>query len=454
MNAPEQVIDGVYSAESEQAVIGSILIDPTNFDACMEHVSANDFYFADHKAIFATMERLINDGVTPDLLSVHEAMKKAGQSEEDRNKAFAYLTDIVQNSISTMSSAIRAAKIVALRASDRRLSAVGAEISLLAKQPSIDKTEKFAKVYDLVDAVSEGGKTSGGPKVAKVVMERALDILQERADKGDAITGYASGFEDIDAFTCGFQPGNLIIVAARPSMGKTAMAMQIASFGPIHSRIPVAVFTLEMPDTDLMSRALAVQGRIDSDRLRRARLTDEDWSRLSKAVGDFHEAPLYIDETSTMTVPQIRSRCRQIKREAGGLGLVVIDYLQLITGTDSSGNRNRTQEVGQISRGLKALAKDLKVPVVALSQLSRKVEERADKRPMMSDLRESGDIEQDADLIMMLYRDEYYNPDSADRGIAEVIIGKQRGGRVGTAKLQWSGQYTAFSNMASNRPYD
>jgi len=281
------------------------------------------------------------------------------------------------------------------------------------------------------------------------VMER-IDMLYHRDNPSD-ITGLATGFNDLDQKTSGLQQGDLIIVAGRPSMGKTAFALNIAEHVAVNDRLPVAVFSMEMAGSQLAMRMLGSIGRLDQMKLRTGRLTDEDWSRLTDAVGKVHDAPIHIDETPALNCLELRARARRMHRQYDGLGLVVVDYLQLMSST--SYGENRATEISEISRSLKALAKELHVPVVALSQLNRGLEQRPNKRPVMSDLRESGAIEQDADVILFIYRDEVYNPESADKGKAEIIIGKQRNGPIGTLNLTFIGEYTRFENYADPGRY-
>ncbi|MFM7122731.1 MAG: replicative DNA helicase, partial [Fluviibacter sp.] len=312
-----------------------------------------------------------------------------------------------------------------------------------------DAKELLDTAEQKVFAIAEmGARNQQGFVHINPLLTQVVERIQELHDRDNPseITGVPTGFTDLDSKTSGLQPGDLIIVAGRPSMGKTAFALNIAEYVAVDVGLPVAVFSMEMGGTQLAMRMLASIGRLDSHRVRTGRLTDDEWSRLTYALGKLHEAPMHIDETGGMNPTDLRGRARRLKRQVGKLGLIVIDYIQLMGSTRQ--NENRATEVSEISRSLKALARELEVPIIALSQLSRKVEERTDKRPMMSDLRESGAIEQDADVILMMYREDYYKPDTPDKGMAEVIIGKQRNGPTGTVNLAFLGEYTRFENLA------
>jgi replicative DNA helicase len=337
----------------------------------------------------------------------------------------------------------------------RRLAEVGTEISDSAYNPLgrdasqlLDQAE--SKVFEIAEQGSRGkaGFVAMPPLLTQVV-ER-IDMLYNRDNPND-VTGVPTGYTDLDEKTSGLQPGDLVIVAGRPSMGKTALSLNIAEHVALDAGLPVAIFSMEMAATQLAMRLLGSLGRLDQHRLRSGRLLDDDWQRLTQAVGRLNDAPIQIDESAALNALEVRARARRLHRQYGKLGLIIVDYLQLMSATGDG--ENRATEISEISRSLKALAKELSVPVVALSQLNRSLEQRPNKRPVMSDLRESGAIEQDADLILFIYRDEVYNPDSADKGIAEIIIGKQRNGPIGTVKLTFRGENTRFENYADPNRY-
>ena len=393
------------------------------------------------------MSRLLERGKPADVITVSEAIEQAGLTDE--TGGLAYLGELAANTPSA-ANIRRYAEIVRERAVLRHLVVAGDEIATDALNPlGRDAKELLDTAEQKVFAIAEmGARSQQGFVHINPLLTQVVERIQELHDRDNPseITGVPTGFTDLDSKTSGLQPGDLIIVAGRPSMGKTAFALNIAEYVAVDVGLPVAVFSMEMGGTQLAMRMLASIGRLDSHRVRTGRLTDDEWSRLTYALGKLHEAPMHIDETGGMNPTDLRGRARRLKRQVGKLGLIVIDYIQLM-GTTRQGE-NRATEVSEISRSLKALARELEVPIIALSQLSRKVEERTDKRPMMSDLRESGAIEQDADVILMMYREEYYKPDTPDKGMAEVIIGKQRNGPTGTVNLAFLGEYTRFENLA------
>ena len=440
------------SLEAEQSVLGGILLDNGAWDQVAALVVAEDFYRHPHQLIFAAIKRLIEEGKPADYLTVSENLSALGQLEQLPGGA-AYLLTLVQNTPSA-ANAHRYAEIVREYAIFRRLVTLGNRISGMAFQPEgrdaralLDEAERL--VFEIAEA---GNRFQGDMQKMRPVIEEILERTERLygEDRDDDVIGTPSGFSDLDRMTAGFQEGDLIIVAGRPSMGKTAFALNITEYVGVEQALPVAVFSMEMGASQLVTRMLASTARVDQSRLRIGKLTDEDWERFYHGIAKLENASIHIDETGQMTPFEIRSKARRLSREYGGkLGLIVIDYIQMMV-ADSGGkgrSENRATELSEISRALKSMAKELKVPVIALSQLSRGVESRNDKRPMMSDLRESGAIEQDADLILMLYRDEYYNKESEDKGIAELIVGKHRNGPTGIVKLSFQGEYTRFGNL-------
>ncbi|MCX8145320.1 MAG: replicative DNA helicase [Azovibrio sp.] len=436
-----------HSIEAEQAVLGGLLLDNLAWDRIGDMIADTDFYRDEHRRIYRRIRSLLEKGKPADVVTVAEALDAAGESEH--TGGLAYLGELASNTPSA-AHIRRYAEIVRERAILRQLVAAADEIAGNALNPMgrdaktlLDEAE--AKVFEIAE---KGARASEGFVHINPLLTQVVERIQELHDRDDPsdVTGVPTGFIDLDQKTSGLQPGDLIIVAGRPSMGKTAFALNIAENVALHAGLPVGVFSMEMGGAQLATRMMASIGRLDSSRVRTGKLTDEEWSKLSFALGQLHEAPIYIDETGGLNPVDLRARARRLHRQCGKLGLIVIDYIQLMSSARQ--NENRATEVSEISRSIKSLAKELQVPIIALSQLSRKVEERTDKRPMMSDLRESGAIEQDADVIMMLYRDEYYRPDSQDKGIAEVIIGKQRNGPTGTVRLAFLGQYTRFESLA------
>ncbi|RXZ42801.1 replicative DNA helicase [Crenobacter cavernae] len=437
-----------HSIEAEQSVLGGLMLDNQAWDKIADVIAESDFYRHDHRLIFRHIARLIELSRPADVVTVSETLEQ--NAELANVGGLAYLATLAQNTPSA-ANIRRYGEIVRERSVMRQLALVGTEITEAAYSPMgrdaaqlLDEAE--GKVFQIAESTA---KSKQGflemPALLKEVVER-IDMLYSR-DNPDEVTGIPTGFIDLDSKTSGLQPGDLIIVAGRPSMGKTAFSMNIAEHVAVETKLPVAVFSMEMGGTQLVMRMLGSVGRLDQHILRTGKLGDEDWQKLTYAIGKLSEAPMYIDETAALTALEVRARARRLARQHGGkLGLIVIDYLQLMSG--SGRNDNRTAELGEISRGLKGLAKELQVPVIALSQLSRAVEQRPNKRPMMSDLRESGAIEQDADLIVFMYRDEYYNPDSDQKGLAEAIIGKHRNGPTGTVRLAFVGHYAKFENAA------
>ncbi|MDU0810125.1 MAG: replicative DNA helicase [Burkholderia sp.] len=437
-----------HSLEAEQSVLGGLLLDNSAWDRIADFLSKGHFYRYDHRLIYEHIGHLIDSMRPADVITVYEVLTTSGKANEVGG--LAYLNVLAQNTPSA-ANIRRYAEIVRDRAVLRRLVSVADEISSDAFNPQgrevfqlLDEAE--AKVFSIAEDRfrCNRGFIEVGPLLTQVI-ER-IDKLYHTANPND-ITGTPTGFIDLDRMTSGMHGGELIIVAGRPSMGKTALSMNIGEYVAVEYRLPVAVFSMEMPGTQLVMRMLGSVGRLDQHRMRTGRLTDEDWPKLTQAVQKMSEAQLFIDETGSLNPIELRSRARRLAKQCGKLGLIIVDYLQLMTG--SSHGENRATEISEISRSLKSLAKELDVPVIALSQLNRALEQRTNKRPLMSDLRESGAIEQDADLILFIYRDEVYNPDSPDKGTAEIIIGKQRNGPIGPIRLTFLGQYTKFDNFCS-----
>ncbi|HEX2334207.1 MAG TPA: replicative DNA helicase [Burkholderiales bacterium] len=437
-----------HSVEAEQSLLGALLLDNQAFDRVADLVSAADFYRDDHRRIWRHIARLIEATRPADVVTVSESVEAS--EDKDKTGGASYLAALAQNTPSALNIR-RYAELVRERAVQRRLAQVATEIAETALAPTgkdvgqlLDEAE--SKIFQIAEsgARKDQGLIGISPVLAKV-FER-IDHLHSQDHPSD-VTGVPSGFVDLDRKTAGLQPGELIIVAGRPSMGKTALALNIAEHVALHPSVslPVAIFSMEMSASQLAMRILSSMARVDQSKLRTGRLDNEEWANLTDAIGKLNEARIYVDETAALNALELRARARRMKREYGKLGLVVVDYLQLMSAT--SQGENRATEISEVSRSLKALAKELDVPVIALSQLSRAVEQRNDRRPLMSDLRESGAIEQDADLILFIYREEVYAPEKEEaRGRAEVIIGKQRNGPIGTIALTFMGQFTRFAN--------
>ncbi|KAF0192640.1 MAG: replicative DNA helicase [Gammaproteobacteria bacterium] len=434
-----------HSIEAEQSVLGGLLLDNSAWDQVADMIGEKDFYRADHRLIYRAIGTLAAQNSPYDVITLSECLEKT--RELDKAGGLAYLGVLARNTPSAAN--IKAyADIVRERSVLRQLIQVGNEIGSSGYNPQgrnatelLDDAEK--RVFQIAES---SGRGRDGFTSIKDLLVETVDRIDTLFQQDSPLTGIATGFTDLDELTAGLQAGDLIIVAGRPSMGKTAFSINIAEHAAIKSDLPVAVFSMEMPGPQLAMRMLSSLGRIDQHRLRTGKLDDSDWPRLTSAVGMLSEAKLFIDDSAALTPGELRARARRLVREHGQLGLIVIDYLQLmaIPGT----RENRATEISEISRSLKALAKELKVPVMALSQLNRSLEARTDKRPIMSDLRESGAIEQDADVIIFIYRDEVYNEDTPEKGVAEIIVSKQRNGPIGTRRLTFLGQYTRFENFA------
>jgi replicative DNA helicase len=437
-----------HSVEAEQSLLGGLLLDNQAFDKIADLVTADDFYRDDHRRIFRHVSKLIEQAKPADVVTVAESIEAS--EDKDRTGGPAYLGSLAQNTPSALNIR-RYAELVRERAIQRRLIQVATEIAESALSPSGKEVGQMLDEAEsrILEVGERGQRGTQGFEAIQPVLARVferIDHLYHQESKSD-VTGLPTGFVDLDEKTAGLQEGDLIIVAGRPSMGKTAFALNIAEHVAVENGVPVAIFSMEMGAAQLAMRMLGSIARVDQHKMRTGRLNDEEWSRLSTAMGKLHDAPIFIDETGALNALELRTRARRIHRQCGKLGLVMVDYLQLMSA--SSDGENRATEISEISRSLKALAKELKIPIVALSQLNRGVEQRPDKRPMMSDLRESGAIEQDADVILFVYRDEVYYPDKPEsKGTAEIIIGKQRNGPIGKVDMTFLGEHTRFENRA------
>ena len=437
-----------HSLEGESSVLGGLLLDNDAWDRVGDLLVDSDFYRYEHKLIFSAIGTLINAGKPADVITVFEQLQSQGKAEE--TGGLAYLNSLAQF-VPSASNIRRYAEIVRDRAILRKLVTASDEIATNAFNPQgkavsqiLDESEQ--KIFNIGE---QGKRNKEGFQAMESLVVKLLDRVQEMADNPNDVTGVPTGFYDLDRMTAGLQAGDLIVLAARPSMGKTALAINIAEHVALHEGLPVAVFSMEMGAAQLAVRIVGSIGRIDQGHLRTGRLSDEEWPRLSEAIEKLRTISLHIDESAGLSSSELRANARRLARQCGQLGLIVVDYLQLMSGTSNDGE-NRATELGEISRGLKMLARELKCPVIALSQLNRSVEQRPDKRPMMSDLRESGAIEQDADIIMFIYRDEYYTKEACkEPGVAEVIIAKQRNGPTGTVKLAFLRNITKFESLAS-----
>lgn len=443
-----------HSVEAEQSVLGGLLLENEALDKVADILNSGDFYRHDHRLIFEHIGKLIEHNRPADIVTVAESLDNA--AELSAVGGLAYLGALAQNT-PTAANIRRYAEIVRERAIMRKLVEVGSGIAESAYSPQgRDAQQLLDEAESRIFQIAEGGKRSTeGFLDIKVLLPQVADRIDQlfQRDHQSDVTGISTGFSDLDSMTSGFQPGDLIIVAGRPSMGKTAFSLNIAENVALDSNKAVAVFSMEMAATQLAMRMIGSVGRLDQHRMRTGRLEDEDWVRLTTALGRLNEAPIFIDEGAGLNSFDVRARARRLHRQTGELGLIVVDYLQLMSGASGRQSENRATEISEISRSLKSLAKELNVPVVALSQLNRSVEQRPDKRPVMSDLRESGAIEQDADLILFIYRDEVYNPDTTDKGTAEIIIAKQRNGPIGRVRLTFLGEHTRFENFISAGAY-
>ena len=441
-----------HSIEAESSVLGGLLLDNGAWDRVGDLLTDADFYRYEHRLIYAAIGALVNATKPADVVTVYEQLQGLGKAEEIGG--LAYLNSLAQY-VPSAGNIRRYAEIVRERAILRKLVSASDEIATAAfntQGKPVDKIldEAEQKIFHIGE---EGSRMKQGFQAMDSLVVQLLDRVQEMADNPNDITGVPTGFYDLDRMMSGMQAGDLIILAARPSMGKTSLAINIAEHVALNEGLPVAVFSMEMGASQLAVRIVGSIGRIDQTHLRTGRLTDEEWPRLTEAIEKLRNISLHIDETPGLTTSELRANARRLARQCGKLGLIVVDYLQLMSVSSGMSDENRATAVGEISRGLKMLAKELQCPVIALSQLSRGVESRTDKRPMMSDLRESGAIEQDADVIMFIYRDDYYNKDSKEPGVSEIIISKQRNGPTGTAKLAFIKPLTKFENLASGSDF-
>ena len=436
-----------HSQEAESSVLGGLLLDNNSWDKVADLLVEADFYRYEHRLVFASITSLVNTNRPADVITVFEQMQSQGKAEEIGG--LAYLNSLAQY-VPSSANIRRYAEIVRERSILRKLVSVSDEIATSALNTNgrpvtniLDEAEQ--KIFSIGE---EGSRMRQGFQSMDKLVVQLLDRVEEMSQNPNDITGVPTGFFDLDRMTSGMQAGDLIVLAARPSMGKTALAINIAEHVALKEDLPVAVFSMEMGASQLAIRIVGSIGRIDQGRLRTGKLIDDEWPRLSDAIERLKTVSLSIDETPGLTTSELRASARRLARSCGKLGLVVVDYLQLMSGSGGGDGENRATELGEISRGLKMLAKELQCPVIALSQLNRGVEQRTDKRPMMSDLRESGAIEQDADVIMFIYRDDYYNKESKEPGVAEIIIAKQRNGPTGTVKLTFLKPITKFESYA------
>lgn len=430
-----------HDIEAEQAILGSMLMDKDAVISALEKLKDEDFYREDNKEIFAAIFSLYSKSVPIDVVTVKSELVEMGSFE--RVGGFEYLAAL-PDKVPTTANVDRYIKIVEEKSMMRRLIQTSNELIALG----YDETEDVDDVLDMAEkkvfslAQKKGTKTYFS---MKDILATSLAELEKLYNQKGSVTGLTTGFTDLDIMTAGLHESDLIIVAARPAMGKSAFAINLATNAAMKANKPAVIFNLEMSKEQVANRILCSEALVDSNKVRTGKLDDEDWMKIASATGRLSEAPIYIDDTPGITVMEIRAKCRKLKLEKD-IGIVVIDYLQLVQAS-SKKNASREQEISEISRALKILAKELNIPVIALSQLSRSAEKRDDKRPMLSDLRESGAIEQDADIVFFLYRDDYYNPDSEEKNVAEVIIAKHRGGSTGTVKLSWLPSYTKFGNL-------
>ncbi|MCX8129887.1 MAG: replicative DNA helicase [Clostridia bacterium] len=433
-----------HNIQAEQSVLGSMLLDKEVIPNVTEILKSEDFYREDNREIFDAILDLFNRAEPIDLITVSEQLKLRGTLESVGG--LEYLTNIA-TSVPTTTNARHYAKIVEEKSILRSLIRASSDILNMGYEAAeevsyvLDRAEK--NIFDILQK-----RNLQGFAPIKDVLVDTFNKLEELYNSKGVVTGIPTGFTDLDYKTAGLHNSDLVLIAARPAMGKTAFVLNIAQYAAVHAKVPVAIFSLEMSKEQLVNRMLCCEAMVDSQRMRTGKLEDDDWQKIARALGPLSEAPIYIDDTPGTSIMEIRAKCRRLKLEKN-LGMIVIDYLQLMQGRGK--NESRQQEISEISRSLKILAKELSVPVLTLSQLSRGPESRTDHRPMLSDLRESGAIEQDADIVMFLYRDDYYNPETEKKNIAEVILAKHRAGSTGTVELVWLGQYTKFANLEKFR---
>lgn len=431
-----------HMTEAEQTVLAFILYRPDALPDFHEDVAATDFYGDDHRLIWEAMVQISSNGDEPDLVSVATHLKSKGLLETVGG--FAYLNEL-QGLVVTAGQAHTHARLIHEKAVRRQLIKLADELRDRAFDEGGEQTQDIVAETQKALSISVDRLTQNSAEMLGDAVDDVVAAAQEMYENGAEVSGISTGFVDIDRKTAGLHPGALTILAARPAMGKTAFALNVAA--NIAKEIPVLIFSLEMSKSELASRFVSLVGRVNAAHIKTGSMDSDEWTRFSLAAHDLKQLHLAIDDTSGLSISDIRSRATRVAAQFGQLGLVVVDYLQLVSGSKLSAREGRTQEMAEVSRGLKAIAKDLKCPVLALSQLNRAVESRPDKRPMMADIRESGAIEQDADLIAFIYRDEKYNPNTEDRNVAEIIIGKHRSGPTGTVRLRFDGQYTRFDNL-------
>lgn len=441
---PESLRVPPHSQEGEQAVLGGLMISAEAWDPVSERVSEADFYRKEHRQIFKVMAQLAEDDKPRDLVTVSQALQHLGQLESIGGVA--YLSELSRNTPSAAN--IEAyADIVRERSILRQLIEISNRVAGKAFNPKgASSDEILDDAESSIFEIAEQQKKGSGPQGIKDVLAKAVEKIEELYKNKSAVTGVSTGFDELDKMTSGLQPSDMVVVAARPSMGKTTFAMNLCESVALKSNLPVLVFSMEMPADSIVMRMLSSLGRIDQKNLRSGQLQQDDWARITSAMQMLSQQKMFIDDTPALSPLEVRARARRVARECGGqIGAIMVDYLQLM---QVPGSDNRVNEISEISRSLKGLAKEMNCPVIALSQLNRSLEQRPNKRPVMSDLRESGAIEQDADLIVFLYRDEVYNPDTQEKGIAEIIIGKQRNGPIGSVRLAFQGQFTRFDDLA------
>ncbi len=451
LQTKKQAIDPLkrppHSVEAEQSILGGLMLDNQVWDKINTKLCEADFYRSEHKVLFRAIAELSRREQPFDVVTLLDALKSFNDLDDAGGEV--YLFELANNTPS-VANVTAYADIVREKSVQRQLIAVAGEIADSAYNPNGREVPELLDYAETkVFAIAEQTGGDGGPESIKTILVKAVERIDALYHSGDTITGLATGLSDLDEMTSGLQPSDLVIVAGRPSMGKTTLVMNMAENAAIKENRPVLVFSMEMPSDSLAMRMMSSLGRIDQHRIRTGKLDDDDWPRVTSAVHMLSEAPLFIDDTPALSPAEMRARARRLAKEHGQLGLIVVDYLQLMKVPGFKAD-SRTAEISEISRSLKSLAKELEVPVVALSQLNRSLEQRQDKRPVMSDLRESGAIEQDADLICFIYRDEVYHEDSPDKGIAEIIVAKQRNGPIGRVRVAFLGKYTRFEDLAFN----
>jgi replicative DNA helicase len=435
-----------HSIDAEQSVLGGLLLDNRTWESVSEVLEDSDFYSHKHRNIFRAIKSLVDQEQPVDVVTVSEELEELGTLDDIGGMS--YLGELADMTPSTANSAAYGV-IVKERAQQRRLIEAASDIAQSAYEPEgKNSLDILSDAEQKIAQIAEGNRKEGGPVVVGPLLKNTLDHLDELFNKPEGLSGITSGFTEIDNRTSGFQKADMIVVAGRPSMGKTTYAMNLVENALIATKRPCLVFSMEMPSESIVMRMLSSIGKIDQTRIRSGKLIEDDWPRLSSAVNILKDLPLYVDDTPALTPQDMRARCRKVYRENNNdLALVMVDYMQLMQ--ISGPSEGRSQEISEISRSMKAIAKEFSCPIIALSQLNRSLEQRPNKRPVMSDLRESGAIEQDADIIAFIYRDEVYNEDTPDKGIAEIITGKHRNGPIGTDRLAFVGKYTRFENLAA-----